>query len=406
MGVGRLSETFGPGRMTYIPPPDPEPGALPRRLVTGLMSRSMSRTNAEVETLLVAGVGGGQVLECDWRSLQPDDGASLNATKLQELIDDLDWCRDRGLGALVRPFAGYFAPDWARKAAGGPAPGGGMVWYTNDGALAVGAPAPSNSKWKMMPRPMPRWWIPGYADAYAEFISKLMAESSLADHPAFCGIVMSGPMTQYAEPFVKQFSLSENRAAAVAAGYSQALDEAAFTSGFLAHAEYCSPHQIATYCSYNDYQFVNNNGGIGNSSDICIRIMEKQVSVLGRMAVVANNSLSFPTTKYPTMYARQKSMRLQTPPVPIHYQTETLIKHEKKWDAQPSGNKQTSPKKTAETAVSWKANAAEMPSGWHVASVVGGVTRWPGISVAEASSLNRRFYNNAVGLDEYHTSPV
>lgn len=416
-----IVDFLGPRIGAGTAPVTPDPvTAVPRRLVTGLVSRSKERTqnSAAVQSILTAGVKGGQVLEIQWRTMQPEDGP-LNEPAVVALKADLDWAHSLGLGVLIRVFAGFYAPDWARAAAGGPSSGGGMPWYTNDGALAVGAPAPTDSTWKLMPRPMPIWWDPGYAASYAEFIAALAAEPRIMEHPALCGMTMSGPMTQYAEPMVKQFARPENRQNAVDAGYTPTLDQLAFASGFEAHAINLNPLRIATYCAYNDYQLITlpSGGGTGiqTSSAITIALMEKQVSVLGRMAVIENNSLQVPTTKYPDMYARQRQMRAGAPPVPLHYQTETLPKHEALWDTQPLSDKRTSPSLTVQQAIAWGAMAVELPSGSELASVVKssdhnpalatapvGMQRWAAISPTDAASMNFSLRANVIGLDEFH----
>ena len=155
---GYLGEAFDLGGWYKLTTPVTYDGLLPKRIATGLASRSVDRTTPDVLPLLTAGVGGTQIVEIYWRDIQPNDTNNWNVTKVAEITADIQQARDRGLNVVLRPFAGYYAPDWARALSGGSASGGGMYWYTNDGNLATGAPAPSNSSWKRMPRPMPCWW--------------------------------------------------------------------------------------------------------------------------------------------------------------------------------------------------------------------------------------------------------
>lgn len=400
---GYLGEAFDLGGWYKLTTPVTYDGLLPKRIATGLASRSVDRTTPDVLPLLTAGVGGTQIVEIYWRDIQPNDTNNWNVTKVAEITADIQQARDRGLNVVLRPFAGYYAPDWARALSGGSASGGGMYWYTNDGNLATGAPAPSNSSWKRMPRPMPCWWAPGYSAAYASFIQKISQEAAWMGNPVVCGVYMGGPSTQYVEPMVKQFALLENRQTAVAAGYTPALDQAAFISGFDACHTYLSPLKIATYCAFNYYQQVGISGGVQMVPSVTLDLMERMVDILGPMAVICNNSLQYPTNKYPIMYDRMKDFPLEVPPIAISGQTETQVKHEKLWDSQPAGAKLTSPYNTAKEVLSWGMSHVEMPTGWQSASKTGSnILRWPGVTVTQAAELNRIAWNNTVGRDEFH----
>ncbi len=279
-----------------------------------------------------------------------------------------------------------------------------MTWYT-DGPVKA-----------LLPRPMPRWWVPSYIANYVDFIEKFAADTRLSEHPALCGVTMSAPCTQYAEPMVKQFSLVENRNAVIAENYSEVADEAMYTTAFRAHRDYLSPLGLATHCAFNDYQQISPSGEIRIVPTTTVRIIETMISILGRFAVLENNSLQYPTTKYPTMYQRMRDARNDTPANALHFQTETLPKHEKRRDRQPIGSKVTTPKKTAQTGLGWKASCIEMPAGFENSSAVQandnnpdlatapvGQFRWAGLDVAAATILNQQAWDNTIGLDQYHT---
>lgn len=399
---GKLIDAFLPPALgTYVPPdPDTVPTGVPNRLTSGLAARDRQRAENTL-TLIRAGVGGTFVSQVYWSEIQPVKGAGLRESVVQALLNDLDWAKANNLGVLIRTYAGAYAPGWAFTDAGS------LTWYTNDGSLGSGVGAPSNSLWHQIPTGIPIWWDPGYAAAYASLVADYAGDARIVTHPALCGFTVSGPMTQYAEPMIKQFALAENRAAALTAGYTLAKDLAAFSTAFDAHKAHLVPAGAASYLACSTFQSATykTDGSTSMTGDDqqTIAVMEDFKTRLGGFAVMENNSLEYaPATSGPVdadgdypMYVRQLEMHAGTPSSPLHYQTKTLAKHAADYDA---GDQGISPLNTAKMAINaWGAGCVELPAGAEAAN-----SRWPTITVSDTAALNAQGAANCVGLDVYH----
>lgn len=399
---GKLVDAFLPPAIgTYIPPdPDPVPTGVPNRLTSGLAARDRQRAENTLP-LIGAGVGGTFVSQVYWGDIQPTKGAGLRESVVQTLLDDLNWAQTNNLGVLIRIYAGAYAPAWAFTDAGV------MTWYTNDGSLGSGPAAPSDARWHKIPAGIPIWWDLGYAGAYASLIADFASEPRIVTHPSLCGFTVSGSMTQYAEPMIKQFALSENRVAALTAGYSMAKDLASFSSAFDAHQTYLAPLGVASHLACSTFQSAaykpDGSTGMTGDDSQTISVMEDFKNRLGGLAVLENNSIMYAPGRngplasdgdYP-MYQRQLAMHAQPPRSPLHYQTKTQVKHEVEFDA---GDTAVSPLHTAQLGINdWGAGCIELPAGVEQPN-----TRWPLITVAQAAALNARGSANCVGLDVFH----
>lgn len=400
---GKLFDAFLPPALgTYVPPvPNPTPDGVPNRLTSGVAARDRQRAE-NILPLIGAGVGGTFVSQVYWGDIQPVKGAGLRESVVQTILDDLNWAQTHNLGVLIRIYAGAYAPGWAFTDAGS------LTWYTNDGSLGSGPAAPSNALWHRIPGGIPIWWDTGYAAAYASLIADFAGEPRIVAHPNLCGFTVSGPMTQYAEPMIKQFSLSENRVAALTAGYTLVQDLAAFSTSFDAHKTHLASAGVASYLACSTFQAASYkpDGSTSMTGDQqqTISVMEDFKTRLGPFAVMENNSLEYaPAAAGPLaadgdylMYQRQLGMHADPPRSPLHYQTKTLAKHAADYDA---GDTAISPLNTAKMGINdWGAGCVELPAGAESAN-----TRWPTITTSDAAALNAQGAANCVGLDVYHT---
>ena len=415
MGVGYLVNRFERENGTSVPSPRPLPELLPRRLARGLGARSRSRVNAKVQTLLTAGVKGHVWLEADWRVIQPTDPNTLSAAWVSGIVADLDWAKSLGLVSPIRLFAGYQAPDWVRALSGGTAPGGGMIWYTNEGGDGVNyPPSDPSGEWSRTLRPVPVFWDTGYKDAYERLIRLISEEPRIVEHTAFAGLSMSAPTTVYAEPCIMQFVVLENRQVALANGYTKDLHLEAWRHAFEAHNRWLSPKRHATYTSYNQLQVAEPpseafpNGRMKTDEAATFALMDDNVRILKRMAVMENNSWQVPTVKHPRVYERLWAMRAANPASPVHLQTETQAKTELAWDREVD-TKTVSPQLQVNIAVGKGVGSVEIFAGAENDNFVtpGGTKRWSGLSLAEAVTFNSQLAANNVGLfdDDTGTPP-
>ena len=356
------------GAATPAPGPDPEPFTVPRVRLRGLAGRSRARTAAELP-LVTAGVGGSTVLEIKWATSQPAVGA-LAAAPLATLVDDLAWAADNGLRVMLRTYAGIYAPGFVRTAAGNIAP-----WYSKDN--------PPTYDWEAIPGGLANWTKPAFATAYRDW--NLRLRDAIGDHAALAAVTMSLPMTEYAEPCLKQYSYAANRASAKAAGITTDADLDAFERGFEIHKEVWSAAGVATACAYNTHQGLNAAGEMEASMSRTLALMDRQLAILGKFCVWENNSLMDPDDDYAPMYAKMAEGHADpAKKVTLHFQTRTTDKHKIAW--KPTAK--TSPARTFARAVALGANSVEFPTGGMDAVSKDGATIWDAFTLAQAAKVN------------------
>lgn len=401
--------------LTTLPPPNPTDwGPMPLRIATGMGIRSTTRENTTNLKLLVAGTRPGfETIEVKWRDIHTSDGV-LDAAEVDRIVDELDRLDVLKLGGPIRLFAGYQAPDWVRALCGGTEEGGGFTLYTNDGWV-TGDPAPSNSSWKKLPRPSLCYWHPTAAEKYRQLLSLL--PDTIISHNAFCGITMSLPTTQYAEPGVNQMTLPENRQAMVASGYTREGQRQAWINGINAHAEILNPQRAATMIAFNYIQQISDSGGFVTNAEFMLEMMDYFVNTCKRMAVIENNSHQNPQNKYPKLYPAMKlyGKTRTNPQWPIWLQTETGPNTELLYDTDTLARPTVGPLYQMSTALSdYNAVAFEMFNGAEYESIIDtdveadraglpkGTSRWAGITEAQASEFNLNAFENSVGKHEYY----
>lgn len=366
----------------------------PKGLLGGTMGRSLA-DSIGIATLIDQGVKSAArprstVIEVDWDAIQTSRG-TLVTSKVNALKTDIGTARTRGWTVLLRIFGGTHAPQWVKDQVGilgyRETPSSEPYWYTNDGAdgdtSKPAAPSTRSStiKWYPLKKPMPNWCHPLYSTLCREFTELL--SNAVGDEPNLVAVSMWWPMTQYAEPCIKQFSLVENRVASLhgwkkvagvwtetAERYSLAADLDLFEDGFTAHRDLWSSHGVATACAYNPHQSISaaTPPGMSNSTTRTLALMDQQVAILGtRFAILENNSVAAVKSgsdwvwdSYADMYAHMANWRA-TQGVRLHLQTETKVKHQKKDDP-------VSPLNTHLYAGAWGAMSVEITRGGHLAA--------------------------------------
>lgn len=310
-------------------PPTPEPTTEPSPSPSDSTS-SASRASSTLMPL-VKGLStrwsysrdlGAYIQRVSWAELQPTAfGPIVHPNPIDQAIA-------RGVPFRVRLLAGWYAPDWVKAL--------GTVTITD---TFLGA----NDTYVV-----PRWWTQSYADAYVDLITKLAAEYD-GKVPAFS---MSGPMTICAEPFLHQLTSADTRAAVLAAGWSTAAERKAFERMIDAHAAFT---RTRTFMAINPGQTYDPATGRWNLGDLSYMraLTDRFVQVLGRRAIVQNNSLNVTrATKnqnYMAMYDYMK--QLHAGGVPIAFQTaQTSLVEDLPW--------------VLDYAVAAGAHLVELPAKW------------------------------------------
>ena len=398
----------------------------PKGLLGGSGGRTLGDSLGILDSVIKPGVITAKrtrftVIEVDWDVLQAAPG-SLVASKKTALLADIATARANGLNVLLRVFMGFRAPQFVKDEVGilGFRDGGSEPrWYTNDGADGdLTKPAPSNTatnKAYALKKPMPDWTAPQYAVRAREFMELLAA--AVGDEPNVVVVSMSWPMTQYAEPCIKQFGVCvENRIAATQAwvksggdwvlkaggGWTLERELAVWTAGFTAHRDLWSPRGVATACAFNPLQKINTADNpptmMAGDTAATNALMDQMLDIVGpRFAVLENNSVaavleggSWKWDSYADMYAHMRDLHLSTG-VRLHLQTETKVKHQKKSDP-------VSPLNTHKYAAVWGASSVEITRGAHLAASrvsPGKGSGWAAWTAAEAAAVNDALTANA-----------
>ncbi len=327
----------------------------PRGRVAGLLAREDHLVRPGNQTRLR-----GLVLRLPWSVAQPTPGAGFS----DEAKALLDRAEDVGYPFLkLRLVAGAESPPWALELGDGPLTG----WKDPE----------DDSE-----HTVPQWWHDDFLTAYEELLVELAC--ALKGRSRWAEVTVSATCTLYAEPCVKQLGVAANRGKALAAGYTDAADQAALRRSMAAHDRVLTPLGITSSVAYNPWQTIDD-GAVKVCPATTIALMEHQRNTMGAYGVWANNSLSArwagdepvqTRPEYEAMYQHMAAAAGDGHPVQL--QTATLAKIQAA---------QGSAYATASWAARHGAVSVELPRGWEQDDDL--------IDRDRADELNLRFADNA-----------
>lgn len=326
--------------------------------LTGLLARDPERVTAQGAARLT-----GFVQPLRWADAQPTAGGPISAAALTTLRQAVEKARAHGYARLkLRLLAGAHSPAWALPLGGGALVG----WQEPEGG----------ETWTV-----PRWWAPEFLDAYAAFVRTLAGH--LGD-PEWCEVTVSGSCTVFAEPLIHQLGVAANRSLALAAGYTDARDEAALRKAVTDQHETLSPLGISSSVAYNPWQTIDSRGRLAVRPEKTLEFMDFQRRLAGATGIWENNSLitrrrpdgtlEQARPDYQPMYDHMTAAAAQGHPV--QFQTATLAK------ILDAGG---SPYDTASWAADHGGLSVELPAGWER----------HGPTAEQAAALNRQMAGNA-----------
>jgi hypothetical protein len=228
----------------------------------------------------------------EWRALQPRP-RMLNPKPIDDMIRR---ARMTGDSLRIRIFAGRGAPDWVKRRYGTV-----FVRDPYDGVNAV----------------VPRWWNPGYMDAYRRLQWRLARRYD--GNPTIRSVTVSGAMTIYAEPFIRGIGSYDTRRNLLRAGYTAWKDKRAMMRSIDAQRPWKRTRQIM---AFNPWQFVRGDGTFGSDTGFTNKVMSRFRNVFGRRAILQNNSIRSSWIGgrmpygYAAMYAKMRKLGR-----PLSYQT-------------------------------------------------------------------------------------
>jgi hypothetical protein len=231
----------------------------------------------------------------EWRDIEPEPGVF----RFGPIHDLIKRAREHGDLLRLRIFAGRAAPDWALRRFGSV-----TIHDPIDGVSAA----------------VPRWWVPEYMDAYARLQRRLAA--AFDDNPTIRAVTISGAMTIYAEPFIRQIQDSRTRANLREAGYTRRKDKRAHLRALEAHTAWSRTRQILTV---NPWQYVNPDGTFGFRVWFTKRMMNACRKTFRNRCILQNNSMrsSWLTDHMPGGYAEMFAHMEELGP-PLSFQTANI----------------------------------------------------------------------------------
>jgi Phosphoesterase family len=347
---GDLSGAFA-GGTPPPPPPTPTPTATPRPTATPTVSPSHSPTPTPTATptptppaglkpelsglldrqhapaLQLAPDLGGWVVNVTWASLQPTHGGPIAANNAIDQAIALIRSNPAyaHMHLRLRVTAGVGAPDWVKTLGGAPV-------YIYNNTDSVGGT-------------VPRFWTAPVEQAYASLQTSLAAKYD--NDPEIQDVSITGCMTIYAEPLIRETSSALTVSDLLAAGYTLAADEHCQDQEIIAHEAWNHTHSSL---AFNPYQVINANGTTGVDKVFTQSLMGYCRQMLGDRCTLGNDSIRTPITtlgpNYPAMYAS-----IQAAGPTSYFQTSTLAR---------VGNLQL----TILWAISQGASDVELPSGY------------------------------------------
>ena len=182
----------------------------------------------------------------------------------------------------LRVTSGVGAPDWVKTLGGAPV----YIYNTQD---SVGGT-------------VPRFWTTPVEQAYASLQTSLAAKYDNA--PEIQDVTITGCMTIYAEPLIRETSSAVTVHNLLAAGYSSAADARCQDQEIIAHEAWKHTHSSL---AFNPYQVINADGTFGVDEAFTQGLMGYCRQMLGDRCTLGNDSIRTPSSNlgpnYPAMYA-------------------------------------------------------------------------------------------------------
>jgi hypothetical protein len=273
-----------PLALQILPGQAPAANAEVKPLLTGLLDRT-GPPPANLESVVHS-----YVVNVNWSSLQPSAG-SLNTATLDRALSA---ARSTDSRVKLRILAGIHAPAWAKKRGGAPV----KLRDDHDGSTGT----------------IPRFWTRSFGRAYADLQRKLAARYD--NNSTLAEIVVSRCTTFYAEPFIRQTSVTSNRRALLHAGYTMRKDKACHKQEVNAHKVWS---KTRTGLAMNPAQFVTRGAGRTVSDSFTVKMMRHCRKALGSRCVLENNSIRSPIRsldpdrRHPHYARMYKAMTKQSP---------------------------------------------------------------------------------------------
>jgi hypothetical protein len=148
---------------------------------------------------------------------------------------------------------------------------------------------------------VPRFWTTPVEQAYASLQTSLAAEYD--NDPEIEDVSITGCMTMYAEPLIRETSSPGTIKNLLAAGYTAAADEQCQDEEIVAHEAWTNTHSSL---AFNPYQVINANGSFSVNEAFTQGLMGYCRQVLGARCTLGNDSIRTPSNlgpNYPAMYA-------------------------------------------------------------------------------------------------------
>jgi hypothetical protein len=288
-----------------------------RGFMKGMLARQTMHLTAATAPYLT-----GFVTELKWNVAQTSLGGALTQQGQDVLGAALNLADQYGKNQIkLRVLTGTHSPEFAMDA------GGPRITNWVEGQAGVSYT-------------VPRWWRSQYMDAYEGFMAALAPH--LTD-PRWLEVVISGPMTVFAEPCIHQYGPLANRQQmqTILEGYSPdqtptQLDNtnlSALRRAIDIHKIYFDNDGIVGSLAYNPWELINASYGYEVNVNKALNLMSYQKNVLDNIGVWQNNSLraredetgavvqTRTTGGYPEMYARMRSRNWYA-----QYQTATVAR--------------------------------------------------------------------------------
>jgi hypothetical protein len=247
-------------------PPDPEP----KPLLRGACDRQRIAAADFLPTVNCT------VVKVTWAELQPEPfGSIVKGNLIDRTVAEAKRLNaadpSPGVRLKLRVYAGMHAPEWA-KTLDGPA----VPIREVEGAEPVGT--------------VPRFWTDRFGAAYGDLMTKLAARYDGEDLVA--DVAVSRCMTLFAETFLRQALVDENRAEYYAAGYTVDQDRACHRKQLRTHARQWP--RTRTSVAFNPFQVMPPTGRPSGDVAFALEMMDYCRQLMGARCVLGNNSIGWP----------------------------------------------------------------------------------------------------------------
>ena len=246
----------------------------------------------------------GFVIQVNWKDVQPNGPGDFVTTGIDQQVA---FAEGHNLPVRLRVYAGYNSPQWVLQQVGS------VPWK------GAGGGGPESYA-------VPVFWEAKFQQLYQAFDAKLAAKYDPV--PQVREVVAGMCITNYAEPFIRQFTVASNAVSAKSKGYTESANQQCLRRTVdIVKADWKTTNMAI---AFNPYQSADAQGSTDKNATTASQsvVVPKAIATyclqqLGARCILGNNSMKGGSrgASYDALYAMLSSFK-----APVYIQTATTAR--------------------------------------------------------------------------------